>query len=64
MHLKDIYNTYELDENWTSKEFLLVQKEESREVKRSVKYYNLDTVISVGYRINSDRVIQFIRRNK
>ena len=61
MHLQDIYNSNELDENSTSKDFLLVQKEGNRDVKRSVKYYNLDAVISVGYRVNSDRAIQFRR---
>lgn len=61
MHLQDIYSSYELDENSTSKDFLLVQKEGSREVKRNLKYYNLDAVISVGYRVNSDRAIQFRR---
>ena len=61
MHLQDIYSSYELDENSTSKEFLLVQKEGNREVKRKVKYYNLDAVISVGYRVNTDRAIQFRR---
>ena len=40
MHINDIYNTYEMDENWTSKKFLLVQNEENREVKRNVQYYN------------------------
>lgn len=49
MHINDIYNTFEMDENSTSKKFLLVQKEGSREVKRNVQYYNLDVVISVGW---------------
>ena len=61
MHLQDIYSNYELDAFSTSKDFLLVQKEGNREVKRKVKYYNLDAVISVGYRVNSDRAIQFRR---
>ena len=61
MHLQDIYSNYELDSFSTSKDFLLVQKEGNREVKRKVKYYNLDAVISVGYRVNSDRAIQFRR---
>lgn len=54
IHLQDIYNSNELEENSTSKEFLLVQKEGNRDVKRNVKYYNLDAVISVGYRVLSD----------
>ena len=61
MHLQDVYNNLELDENSTSKYFLLVQKEGNREVKRNIKYYNLDAVISIGYRVNSDRAIQFRR---
>ncbi len=61
MHLQEIYKSFELEENSTSKDFLLVQKEGSREVKRNTKYYNLDVVISVGYRVNSDRAIQFRR---
>ena len=59
MHIKDIYNSNELDEKSTSKDFLLVQNEGNREVSRKVKYYNLDMIISVGYRVNSDRAIQF-----
>lgn len=61
MHINDIYNTYEMDENSTSKKFLLVQKEGNREVKRNIQYYNLDMVISIGYRVNSDKAIQFRR---
>lgn len=61
MHINEIYNTYELDGNSTSKKFLLVQKEGNREVQRNVKYYNLDMVISIGYRVNSDKAIQFRR---
>ena len=61
MHINDIYNTYEMDEKSTSKKFLLVQNEGSREVKRNVQYYNLDMVISIGYRVNSNKAIQFRR---
>lgn len=61
LHLKNIYNDLELDRNSTTEEFSVVQKEGNREVKRTVKYYNLDAVISVGYRVNSDRAIQFRR---
>lgn len=56
MHINDIYNTYEMDENSTSKKFLLVQKEGNREVKRTILYYNLDAVISVGYRVKQDKL--------
>ena len=61
MHINEIYNNYELDEKSTSKKFLLVQNEGTREVKRNVLYYNLDMVISIGYRVNSERAIQFRR---
>ena len=61
MHLKNIYNDLELDKNLTTEDFSVVQKEGNREVTRKIKYYNLDAVISVGYRVNSDRAIQFRR---
>ena len=58
LHLKNIYNDYELERNSTAEEFSVVQKEGNREVKRKILYYNLDAVISV---VNSDRAIQFRR---
>ncbi len=61
MHINEIYNSYELNESSTSKKFLLVQNEGNRQVKRNVQYYNLDMVISIGYRVNSDRAVQFRR---
>ena len=61
LHLKNIYNDFELDKNSTTEEFSVVQKEGNREVKRKILYYNLDAVISVGYRVNSDRAVQFRR---
>lgn len=51
---------YELDEDSTSAKFALVQKEKNRETTRNVSYYNLDVVISVGYKTNSDRAIILI----
>ena len=60
-HLKNIFNDLELDQNSTVKEFLTVQNEGNREVKRKTTYYNLDAIISVGYRVNTDRAIQFRR---
>lgn len=60
MHINDIYDSYELEQNLTSKKFLLVQNEGNRQAKRKVRYYNLDMVISAGYRVGSDRAIQFI----
>ena len=61
MHINDIYGSYELEQNSTSKKFLLVQNEGNRKVKRNVQYYNLDMVISIGYKVNSERAIQFRR---
>ena len=57
-HIKNIYNDLELNQDSTVKEFLTVQKEGNREVKRKTTYYNLDAVISVGYRVSTDRAIQ------
>ena len=59
MHIKNIYTDEELDENSTSKKSLLVQKEGNRNVKREVILYNLDMVISLGFRINSKKAVKF-----
>lgn len=61
VHLKNIYDSNELDKDSTIEENSIVQKEGNRQVKRSVKFYNLDVAISVGYRINSFRATQFRR---
>ncbi|PHR54384.1 MAG: death-on-curing protein [Arcobacter sp.] len=53
IHLKNIFASGELDQEATCKESLQVQKEGKREVKRTVKEYNLDVLISIGYRIDS-----------
>lgn len=58
-HIKNIYEEKELVQNLTIKEFLIVQKEGERKVSRSVDHYNLDVIISVGYRVNSKRATQF-----
>ena len=58
-HLKNIYDREELDESSTIGKFPIVQKEGNREVKRTVSFYNLDVIISVGYRVNSVRATQF-----
>lgn len=59
IHLKNIFAEGELDEGRTCKEYLQVQKEGIREVKRMVKMYNLEVVISLGYRINSGIATHF-----
>ena len=59
MHLQNVYAEGELAEAATCKESLQVQVEGTRQVKRQRKTYNLDAVISVGYRVNSSRATQF-----
>jgi hypothetical protein len=58
-HLKNIYEDAELQEDATCKEILQVQIEGKREVSRNTKFYNLDAIISVGYRVNSSKATQF-----
>jgi len=59
MHFKSIFLEEELDEISTTKDFLVVRLEGNREVKRSIKHYNLDAIIAVGYRVNSKRATAF-----
>lgn len=59
IHLKNIYQEGELDEASTCKEFLQVQQEGNRTVERNQKMYNLDAIISVGYRIKSHVATKF-----
>lgn len=59
LHLKNIFKYKELDEFSTTEKYSVVQKEGKRNVKRQVKHYNLDAIISVGYRVNSKRGILF-----
>ena len=59
LHLRNIYSDGELDENLTTEDFSVVRQEGKRQVKRTLKHYNLDAIISVGYRINSKRATQF-----
>ena len=56
---KDIYKTGELDEMATVAKIATVQKEGAREIKRKIDYYNLDVILSVGYRVNSKQAAQF-----
>ena len=58
-HLKNIYKNHELVESSTIRNFQIVQKEGSRDIKRNIEFYNLDVIISVGYRVNSKRATQF-----
>ena len=59
LHLKNIYNDNELQEKATVEEFSIVQKEGNRNVARTPKFYNLDVIISVGYRVNSRKATNF-----
>ena len=59
LHIKNIFSTEELDNKSTTEECSVVQMEGGREVKRKIKFYNLDMIISVGYRVNSKRGTQF-----
>ncbi len=59
MHLKSIFEEGELEEKATIKDFLIVQKEGTRKVKRRQIFYNLDAIISVGYRIKSHIATKF-----
>ena len=59
LHLKNIFSEEELEENSTTELFSVVQKEGKRNVRRNIKCYNLDAIISVGYRVNSKRGTQF-----
>jgi hypothetical protein len=58
-HLKNIYNTDELDEGATIRKFRIVQKEGSRDVSREIDFYHLDAIIAVGYRVNSKEATRF-----
>jgi len=61
MHLQNIFKDQELSEEATAKDFLVVRQEGKRQVRRSIKHYNLDAIISVGYRVSSKRATQFRR---
>ncbi len=59
LHLKRVYSDKEISESSTCKEYLQVQTEGKRKVKRKQMFYNLDAILSVGYRISSKRGTQF-----
>ena len=59
MHLRHIYRDAELEPLATTKDFLAVRTEGKRQVQRTLKHYNLDAIISVAYRVNSRRGVQF-----
>ena len=59
LHLKNIYESGELKKEGTFEEFSVVRREGNRDVNRTLQFYNLDAIISVGYRVNSIRATQF-----
>ena len=59
IHIKNIYKDNELNLDSTNKKFLLVQKEGTRKVKRNIDHYNLDMIIALGYRVQSDVAVRF-----
>ena len=59
LHIIEIFKSKELDKNSTVKKYLTVQKEGNREVSRELEHYNLDVIISVGYRVNSIKATKF-----
>ncbi len=58
-HIKNIYNSGELSKDSTVAKIATVQKEGDRQIERKIEYYNLDVILSIGYRVNSGRATQF-----
>ena len=58
-HIKKIFRDSELQPEATIRKFLIVQSEGSREVSRAVEHYNLQMIIAVGFKVNSERAVQF-----
>ena len=58
-HLLNIFNSFELDKKSTNRKIRIVQTEGKREVSREIDFYNLDAIIAVGYRVNSNQATQF-----
>ena len=61
LHLKNVYSSGELEEKATTENFSVVQTEGKRRVRRSLKHYNLDAIVSVGYRVSSKQGVCFRR---
>ncbi|HNQ83413.1 MAG TPA: virulence RhuM family protein [Bacteroidales bacterium] len=59
LHVRNIFQEGELEEDLTVKDYLTVQTEGNRQVQRTIRYYNLDVIISIGYRVKSHRGTQF-----
>ena len=63
LHINNCFHERELDRDSTVKKTLTVQKEGNRNVKRNVEYYNLDVIISVGYRVKSQQGSNWLKIN-
>ena len=59
LHVNDVFKTGEVSQAATTKDFLVVQREGKRRVERRIKHFNLDVILSVGYRVDSARAIKF-----
>ena len=59
MHLRNVFSSEELEREATTKDFLIVRTEGKKQVRRRIRHYNLDAIISVGYRVNSKRGVRF-----
>ena len=59
LHIQNIYDEGEIDENRTHKKYLLVRNEGNRSVKRNISHYNLDMILAIGMRIRSDVATRF-----
>lgn len=59
LHVQNIYQEGEMDENRTHKKYLLVRNEGNRSVKRSISHYNLDMILAIGMRVRSDVAVRF-----
>ena len=59
LHLRNVYLERELNKDSTTEKISVVRKEGNRNVKRNIEFYNLDTIIAVGYRVNSKKATQF-----
>src|SRR5271157_2091744 len=60
-HLQNIYQEREIEEQATIRKFRIVRREGPREVEREIEHYNLDAILAVGYRVRSQRGMQFRR---
>jgi hypothetical protein len=58
-HLKEIFESIELDRNSTIRKFRIVQKEGPRQISRYIEHYNLEVIIALGFKINSERAVEF-----